>query len=245
MNNHDIKFEWGHNGIASLGPSSDAMVLVDVLSFTTCVDIAVSRGATVYPYAWNDESASDYAASHDALLALGRGSAVSKNTYTLSPESLTVIPADTRLVLPSPNGSSLTLLASEYCSVFAACLRNYRAVAAYVQDRYKRISIIACGERWPGDELRPAIEDLLGAGAVVAELTGAKSIEALFVENCYVSQKDRIQELVKGCVSGQELCERGFEVDILHATELNISQSVPECIDQIYVDQRVSKDNTR
>ncbi|WP_260850992.1 hypothetical protein [Rhodococcus sp. WB9] len=33
------------------------------------------------------------------------------------------------------------------------------------------VSVIAAGEKWPGGELRPAIEDLWGAGAVLSALS--------------------------------------------------------------------------
>jgi 2-phosphosulfolactate phosphatase len=36
-----IRCEWGTCGVAQLAPESDAVVIVDVLSFTTCVEIAV------------------------------------------------------------------------------------------------------------------------------------------------------------------------------------------------------------
>ncbi len=42
--------EWGLAGVEALAPHSDVMIIVDVLSFTTCVDIAIGRGGVVYPY---------------------------------------------------------------------------------------------------------------------------------------------------------------------------------------------------
>lgn len=44
------RFDWGEAGLRRLAPHSDVVVVVDVLSFATAVDIAVGRGATVYPY---------------------------------------------------------------------------------------------------------------------------------------------------------------------------------------------------
>lgn len=57
----DARLEWGPNGLRRLAPVCDVIVIVDVLSFTTAVDIALGRGAEVFPYRWQDgkEAASD------------------------------------------------------------------------------------------------------------------------------------------------------------------------------------------
>jgi 2-phosphosulfolactate phosphatase len=46
----DVRCEWGQQGILQLAPISDVVIIVDVLSFSTCVDIATSRGAIAFPY---------------------------------------------------------------------------------------------------------------------------------------------------------------------------------------------------
>jgi hypothetical protein len=56
----EVRCEWGKQGVLQLDSVSDVIVIVDVLSFSTCVDIANSQGAIVYPYQWKDESASSY-----------------------------------------------------------------------------------------------------------------------------------------------------------------------------------------
>ena len=73
MSGMRVLLEWGTDGLDALGPSADVIVIVDVLSFSTCVDVAVGRGATVHPYRWRDDSAATFAAEHDAHLAKRRG----------------------------------------------------------------------------------------------------------------------------------------------------------------------------
>lgn len=42
-----IRFAWGQTGVRHLAPVSDGVVLIDVLRFSTSVDVAVSRAAVV------------------------------------------------------------------------------------------------------------------------------------------------------------------------------------------------------
>src|SRR5829696_5789640 len=93
----EIKLEWGLPGIEQLAPVSDVIIIVDVLSYSTCVDIAVSRGAIIYPYTYKAESAIEYAKSLGAELANRERNF---SGYTLSPVSLKNISSGTKLVLP-------------------------------------------------------------------------------------------------------------------------------------------------
>ena len=86
----DIKCEWGLPGIERLSPYSDVIIIVDVLSFSTCVDVAVKNGALVYPYRWRDGTAEAFAASIGGALARSRRQA--QGGYSLSPVSLLVFP---------------------------------------------------------------------------------------------------------------------------------------------------------
>lgn len=47
---YTARFEWGYEGVEQVGGSADVVVIIDVLSFTTCVDVIVSRGGVVFPY---------------------------------------------------------------------------------------------------------------------------------------------------------------------------------------------------
>ncbi|MGH8067308.1 MAG: hypothetical protein ACRERE_19145 [Candidatus Entotheonellia bacterium] len=121
---YDIRCEWGLSGIAALASSVDVLVIVDVLSFCTCVEIATTRGAVILPYPLKDHSAERLAFQEGAELARPRG----RGGYSLSPASYLTVPAGTRIVLPSPNGASLSL-ATGRTPTLAGCLRNAAAVA--------------------------------------------------------------------------------------------------------------------
>jgi 2-phosphosulfolactate phosphatase len=81
----DLRCEWGYQGVTELTPISDVVIIVDVLSFSTCVEIANNNDAIIFPYQWQDASALEYAKSLQAELATKRSSS---NGYSLSPASL-------------------------------------------------------------------------------------------------------------------------------------------------------------
>ena len=234
----DIRCEWGLHGVETLAPISDVVVIVDVLSFTTCVDIATANGAVVFPYRFRDDTASDYAHARNALLAGPRGA--SEGTYSLSPAGLLDIRAGVRLVLPSPNGSTLSL-ATGATPTLAGCLRNSRSVAACAGRIGRRVAVIPCGERWPDDSLRPAVEDLIGAGAIISHLAGSKSPEAQAAEAVFDASRTDLTRIIATCASGQELIQRGFRPDVEQSSRLDCSESTPLLRDGSYIDQNATR----
>jgi 2-phosphosulfolactate phosphatase len=213
------------NGILQLA-RSDVLIIVDVLSFTTSVDVALGRGATVLPYRWRDDSANKYARERNAELAGSRDQPESK--YSLSPSSLEDAHVGLRLVLPSPNGSSLAFAAKASGKiVLAGCLRNASAVAAWAQQAGRQISVIPAGERWPDGSLRPALEDLIGAGAILKALPGSPSPEVQLAVAAYDHCAPNLLDRLLACSSGRELAERGFSRDADLAAEVDISPVVP------------------
>lgn len=233
----DIRFEWGEAGVLALAPHCDVTVIVDVLSFTTSVEIATANGAIVYPFHGREIEAEAFAARHDALLAAHSRTG---SGYTLSPSSLVTIPAGTRLVLPSLNGSQLTYRAYEIAPdqpILAACLRNAAAVAHAISEQgWRRVGVIAAGERWPGDHtLRPAIEDLAGAGAVIARLPGTRSPEADTAVATFDMALTGLPDFLRHCSSGRELIERGFGADVELAAQLDVANGAPCLVDLGFV----------
>lgn len=228
-----VRFEWGAAGLAAVGPGCAAIIVVDVLSFGTCTSIAVARGAEILPYRFRDASAAEFARTHGAILA---GERRATSGYTLSPTSLRSIPAGCRLVLPSPNGATLSLHAADIATTVAGSLRNARAVGRWAQAQDGPIGVVACGERWSDDGLRPAWEDLVGAGAILAELTGPTSPEAEAAVATFRAAEPELRERLRACASGRELIERGFASDVDIAAELNADDCVPVLRDGAFRD---------
>ncbi|MFA6576852.1 MAG: 2-phosphosulfolactate phosphatase [Nocardioides sp.] len=230
---HRVRLEWGPTGGAAVAAGADVAVVVDVLSFTTTLTVAVERGITVYPYRWKDERAAEYAASLGAVLAVGRfeqrdsgGRAVS-----LSPAAMAGVEGVDRIVLPSPNGSTIcAALAGSGAQVVGACLRNRAAVAAWLAPQVAAgatVAVVPAGERWPDGSLRPAAEDLWGAGAVLAALGGDLSPEAALARDAFRAVEGGLAGALPGCAGGQELTVVGFADDVQMAGELDVSEVVP------------------
>jgi hypothetical protein len=47
---YDLRCEWGLQGLLHLAPTSGTVIIVDILSFSTAIDIAVTNGASVLPH---------------------------------------------------------------------------------------------------------------------------------------------------------------------------------------------------
>lgn len=234
----DVRLEWGPVGARAT--QADVSVIVDVLSFSTSVTVAVERGMRVFPYRWKGAQAEEFAAQRDAVLAVGRHEATKDGAVTapsLSPTGLLACPVMSRLVLPSPNGSTIAAaLVEGESTVAVGCLRNARAVATWLApalESGRSIAVIAAGERWDYDDsLRPALEDHLGAGAILSALFALGhrvgfSPEASAAVDLFDAAADRLTERLRGCVGGRELTSKGFGSDVDVAADLDSSPVVP------------------
>ncbi|GGF55881.1 hypothetical protein GCM10011519_32290 [Marmoricola endophyticus] len=227
-----VRLEWGPLGPGAL--AADACVVVDVLSFTTSVGVAVEAGARVWPFPWRDERTASYAASLGAVVAAGRRAAA-PGEVSLSPVGLRAAASLERLVLPSPNGSTICAAIPEGARVVAGSLRNRTAVAAALADVLRgggSVALVPAGERWADGSLRPAVEDLWGAGAVALELEeagiGVLSPEARAATAAFRAVADDVPGALHACASGRELAEGGFAGDVDVAAEVDSSLVVPE-----------------
>lgn len=216
-----VRCEWGESAVRALSTEADVVVIVDVLSFTTCVDVAVSRGGRILPYRFNTPDASAFARRHKAHLALHRG----EGRFSLSPGSFRQLTAGESVVLPSPNGATLTLAASSGV-VIAGCLRNAAAVARACA-RGRRILVVPAGEHWPDGSLRPCLEDWLGAGAILSHLPSVATGEARAAIAAFRELQGDLLPALRDCMSGRELIERGYLEDVEIAAEVDVSSAVP------------------
>jgi len=149
-----------------------------------------------------------------------------------------VVPLDAAAHATSINGARVAAAASDSL-VLLACLRNASAVAVAVLAEQTRraartsVAIIAAGELTKGEaaEVRFAVEDQLGAGAVIDALAARgidhTSPEAAAACEGFRGLRGAVRHLLAAGGSGQELLERGLRDEVLHAAEIDATDAVP------------------
>jgi 2-phosphosulfolactate phosphatase len=226
------KLEWGWRGARVAGERGDIVVIVDVLRFSSTVATAVENGVIVYPCAWASD-ASALAAKHNARVAVRSSGA---GGFSLSPRSFVDAPPDSRVVLPSLNGSQCSVNAASAPYVFAGALVNASAVASAVHGLLEAtslaVTVLACGERWreqnEDGDLRFAIEDMLGAGAILERLEAfPASPEAQMAAAAFARNRDRLADVLWECASGRELRDTGLEQDVRDCGRLDAVRAAP------------------
>ena len=238
------RLEWGHDGLAALAPDCDVVVVVDVLRFSTAVSAAVEVGARIDPFPWGDPRAAEHAERVGAALAGRRAPGVP----SLSPTDLLRSRRGERIVLPSPNGAALAVEAAERSVPFvlAGCFRNATATARRAAELAHDgvIGLLAAGERWHQADgpLRPAVEDLLGAGAVLSALDPAGSLspprgdpEARVARAAFLDARPLLPEVLATTASGRELIDRGDADDVETAAVLDATDLAAQLIDGTFV----------
>ena len=246
-----VRMEWGRHGLeALLAGGVRTVVIVDVLRFTTTVDVACGRGAAVTPWP-DDEGAAEEADRRGAVLAQRPQTGGDTSQPSLSPVSLRNLQPTDHVLLPSPNGATLAhRAAAAGVTVLAGCLRNAAAVAAAITEF--PAGVVAAGERWPDGSLRLAVEDAWGAGAVIAALSPATSQDptagllAMFGNAPQAAPPTEppptlspeaswaataipsdLASLLPRTASGRQLQEAGWSLDMEVAAARDVSQTVP------------------
>lgn len=237
---------WGHDGLEELAAGCDVIVVVDVLRFSSAVSAAVEAGASVAPMPWREPGTGELPdrTSGTAAAAAPRDRAAA----SLSPTELLRARPDDAIVVSSPNGAALAVEAGErdVPFVLAGCLRNATATArrALIVAHDAPIGIVAAGERWPGPagRLRPAVEDLIGAGAVLHALDPAGSVsapccdpEARAARAAFLDARPSLPGLLAATMSGQELIDGGRGDDVATCAALDATDLAAQLIDGRFV----------
>lgn len=225
---------WGVDSARSAADHGHIVVIVDTLSFSTVVAHAASNGARIYPAATRDD-ASLISRETGAELAVRRIDVPSRGRFSLSPLTYVSATLDTRVALFSPNGGRASLAAQHAPLVLAGALVNATAVACHLAQHVVKtpvdITIVACGERMgpSGEEVefREAVEDYLGAGAVLAALGLSKSDAAADCAAAFVMNRAHIANLLMGSFSALEFAGTTYVADVLFASRIDSLDVAP------------------
>jgi 2-phosphosulfolactate phosphatase len=203
--------------VARLAPYCRTFVIVDILRFSTAVETGLSHGLVVVPEHWPMPRT----AVREAYVADGSA----PGGPSLSPASLLLLPEGARVVLPSLNGANCALAAADVgATVVAGSLRNASAVAKHVADHPYPVGVIAAGDLALDGTMRPAVEDILGAAAILRLLPGSRSPEAAVAEAAFTADT---RGIVCNSASARQLASVGHENDAEWAAELDVSTVVP------------------
>jgi 2-phosphosulfolactate phosphatase len=225
---------WGRRGALEAAQRGDILVVVDTLSFSTAVITAVQQGGIIYPCSLDTDAAALARRVGDEV-AVNRRDVPLKGRFSLSPVTYGFLEPGTRVVLASPNGATCSQYARQVPYLFVGALVNAQAVGSAVSRVMGAsdlpVTVLACGERWrtPSEdgELRFALEDYLGAGAILSYLPYNKSPDARVCVGAFLQAQDELGELLRECESGRELSEMSFAEDVQWAARLNASDTVP------------------
>lgn len=127
----------------------DAIIAVDVIRATTVVVTAVARGRKCFPVPTLEAAIARADELPNPLLVgeLG-GNMPFGFDMNNSPADIEVrTDVERPMVLLSTSGSRLICAANKLQSVYVACLRNWRAAARRLGDRYRKIAVIGAGAR--------------------------------------------------------------------------------------------------
>jgi 2-phosphosulfolactate phosphatase len=234
----EVHVEWGSTGAGLAAARGDIVVVVDVLSFSTTLAVAVDRAFTCLVYSGAEiERLGGPEAAGAALRArpLSKSRRVPPGHLSLSPESLLTAAPGQRVLFTSLNGAAAAGAAADAPALLVGGLRNASATAALVtrllaEGVAERVTVVACGEQWSSvqagvEGMRPSLEDWTGAGLICARL--AEAGHTLSAEAAAAAGSWNGPAALASCVSARELLAAGFDADVALALEVDVSDIVP------------------
>jgi 2-phosphosulfolactate phosphatase len=235
-----IQLDWSIEGLKFAIRNNDIVVIVDTLRFSSAVVTAVANGFTIYPTSDKKKGAA-LAAKIGAEMSGRPG----KAKYSISPLSYMNVSDEENkeVVLCSPNGAACSELVAQGDSAFVGCLLNALKVAEHVsklaKETKKNVMVIAAGEQRAIDTgerivyvLKKAyrvfaIEDYLGAGAIIFYSGLRKKPEAQVCARAFEASKNDLEGLLRDSFSGRYLVQNNLIEDVRHAAQLNSYDVIP------------------
>ena len=189
-----------------------AIVAVDVIRATTTATTAVHLGRRVFPARTTDEALTLAAGLTAPLLVGELGGNMPFGFHETNSPAAIARRSDVHrpMILVSSSGTELIVNAAGSQGVYLACLRNYSAVARFVQGRHDRVAVIGAGTRG-----RFRREDQMGCARVAGLLIDAGyAPETQETVDCVTRWRDADPEDIRGGQSADYLRRSGQEHDL-------------------------------
>lgn len=224
-----------------LDEEADAVVVVDVLRFSTTVTVALSIGFKhVYAFSELDNAINFARLRKLPLLAEVRGLKPLEADLDNSPSELmrygtTYLNRGVdELVVRTTSGAAIVNKVARrgFKNIFISSTVNARSVVkALLDGKYDTINIVCAGL----DLNKFAIEDYVGAGALIEELVSLEprvllEDEGLAAIHTYRSARETLLELFSRSRSGKLVTSTGHFEDIVVASKVNSLNVVPQAI---------------
>ena len=215
-------------------PPAGVAVVIDVLRATSTIATALQNGASgVIPVREPDEAiATMKRIGRDRVLLCGERSSRLITGFDLdnSPASYTAEAVRGKtLAFTTTNGTRALIDAGrEGAVVLCGALLNRRAVVSALRIGASADALLVCA----GNEGTLAFEDLICAGAIVAQLyredrTVERSDAARTAMTVYETNAKRLTTAIAGGTHGRALREAGFASDVAACSQLDVLDVVP------------------
>ncbi|MEO6951016.1 MAG: 2-phosphosulfolactate phosphatase [Polyangia bacterium] len=135
-----------------------------------------------------------------------------------------------KLVLTTTNGTGAIARSAAARAIYVGALVNAAAVARAVSNAESLV--LVCAGRTTG----VALEDLLGAGAIIAALPAGSFEESLLSDGArlsldlFIRSKKRLHAFLRECESGRNLLRMGAEADVKLCAELDRNDVAPRLV---------------
>ena len=214
-------------------------VVIDTLRFTTTACQALVAGARSLRVTTEVETARQLAGPNALLCGERHCNLIPGFDLGNSPrEYSTQRVSDRELVFTTTNGTKAVEAARDCSRIVLAALVNRTAVAEELASCREEAVSIFCA----GTDGEPAAEDILAAGAIVADLRQRIGVltlvndSALLAEQLWMNIASKTQDAALPCEitnvfraarGGANLVENGYEEDLLFASQVDSLSIVP------------------
>jgi len=204
-------------------------VIFDVLRATTSMTAALDVGVKeIRIFSSIDSARAAAEREADRPLLCGESKCLKPPGFDLgnSPGAFSAEHRDRIMFMATTNGTKAILAARESAGRFIASLANASAVAKAINDEQRDVVLLCAGT---GGEI--ALEDVIGAGAIVDRLKGEPSDTAQIAARVYRQSANHLEEALASSRGGRNVIAAGLGDDVKFAARIDSVHSVGRVIE--------------